>query len=159
MLLDTHTLIWYLSDDPQLPRTIKEKISKHALVYVSVAVIWEIAIKGALGKLELNGKPIQTQQAVSDIIDACASLKFEMLDISAPHAVLAPFLISEHKDPFDRMLAAQSVQLGLPLCSADRAFDQMSPGVQRIWEEPPASQDSPAPHQRRPQGSVKRRTQ
>lgn len=159
MLLDTHILIWYLSDDPQLPKVIKERISKHALVYVSVAVIWEIAIKGALGKLELNGKPIQSQQTVYEIVDKCTSLNFEILDISAPHAILAPFLIGGHKDPFDRMLAAQAAQMGMPLCSADQAFDQFTPNIQRIWTELAPTEDSPAPRKRRPPASVKDKEQ
>ena len=133
MLLDTHTLIWYLSDDPQLPTAVKEKIRTQSLVYVSVAVIWEIAIKGALGKLELGGQPIQSPQAVREIIDECVSQRLEILDISASHAALAPFLKSSHKDPFDRMLAAQVMELGLPLASADTAFDQLSPGIHRFW--------------------------
>ncbi|HEV3041538.1 MAG TPA: type II toxin-antitoxin system VapC family toxin [Candidatus Angelobacter sp.] len=133
MLLDTHTLIWYLTDDPQLPSSVKEVISKERLVYVSAAVIWEIAIKGALGKLELGGKPIQSTEAVHEIIDQCISQRFEILEISASHAAIAPFLKSSHKDPFDRMIAAQAMELGLTLASADTAFDELVPGIQRFW--------------------------
>jgi PIN domain nuclease of toxin-antitoxin system len=133
MILDTHALIWYLTGDPQLPQALKEQITREPLVYVSAAVIWEIAIKGSMGKLELGGKPIKSAEAVKEIIAECVSQQFVMLDISGAHAALAPFLKGSHQDPFDRMLAAQSIQGGLPLVSVDRAFDRM--GVQRLWTE------------------------
>src|SRR5256885_980333 len=115
ILLDTHALIWYLTDDPQLPVEIKEQISRQALVYVSSAVIWEIAIKGSLGKLELAGKPIDTSEKVNEIIAECIAQQFEFLDVSVSHAAQAPFLRSDHKDPFDRLLAAQAIQQNLLL--------------------------------------------
>src|SRR5215469_11175957 len=86
MLLDTHTLIWYLTDDPQLPKAIKKQISSGPVIYVSAVVIWEIAIKGSLGKLFLAGKPINSKKAVDEIISECAAQHFELLAISAPHA-------------------------------------------------------------------------
>jgi PIN domain nuclease of toxin-antitoxin system len=155
VLLDTHTLIWYLSDDPQLPMVVKETIRKQPLVYVSVAVIWEIAIKGAIGKLELGGKPIQSPDAVREIIDECVSQRFEILDISASHAALAPFLKSSYKDPFDRMLAAQAMELGLALASADTAFDQLAPGIQRFWAGA-ADATLRSVHKRRPPKTAKK---
>jgi PIN domain nuclease of toxin-antitoxin system len=118
-----------------LPQALKEQITREPLVYVSAAVIWEIAIKGSMGKLELGGKPIKSAEAVKEIIAECVSQQFVMLDISGAHAALAPFLKGSHKDPFDRMLAAQSLQEGLPLVSVDQAFDRM--GVQRLWTGPP----------------------
>ena len=158
MLLDTHTLIWYLSDDPQLPMAVKKRIRKQPLVYVSVAVIWEIAIKGAIGKLELGGKPIQSPEAVHEIIDECVSQRFEILDISPSHAALAPFLKSNHKDPIDRMLAAQAMELGLPLASADPAFDQLAPGIQRFWTTSTEDAARPLVHKRHPRGAAKKNT-
>jgi len=142
MLLDTHTLIWYLTDDPQLPKAIKKQISSGPVIYVSAVVIWEIAIKGSLGKLFLAGKPINSKKAVDEIISECAAQHFELLAISAPHAAEAPFLPSTHKDPFDRLLAAQAVQLGLVLVSADAAFDQLRPGIQRLWMDESKMQTS-----------------
>lgn len=133
MFLDTHALIWYLTSDPQLPQALRDQITREPLVYISAAVIWEIAIKGSMAKLELRGKPIKSAAAVQEIIAECIAQQFVMLDISGTHAAHAPFLKSSHKDPFDRMLAAQSIQQGLPLVSIDRAFDRM--GVQRLWTE------------------------
>lgn len=134
MLLDTHTLLWYLTDDPQLPRSLKEQITKEPLVYVSAAVIWEIAIKGSLGKLALGNKPISSGKAVEGIITECGAQQFEFLAISPAHAAQAPFLQSAHKDPFDRLLAAQAVERGIMLISCDPAFDELSPGT-RLWTE------------------------
>jgi PIN domain nuclease of toxin-antitoxin system len=145
MLLDTHALIWYLTADPQLPDEIRDQISRQPMVYVSAVVIWEIAIKGSLGKLEFGGKPIDSREAVEQIITECVSQEFEFLNVSASHAAQAPFFASDHKDPFDRLLAAQAVQQGLFLVSRDAAFDTLSPGIQRLWAEKPA-QAKRGPH-------------
>ena len=133
MLLDTHALIWYLTNDPQLPDEMKEQISREPLVYVSAVVIWEIAIKGSLGKLEFRSKPIASRKAVDEIIAECLSQEFEFLDVSASHAAEAPFLASDHKDPFDRLLAAQSIEQGVPLVSCDAVFDRLNPNIRRLW--------------------------
>ena len=133
MLLDTHTLLWYLTDDPQLPRSLKEQISKQPLAYISAAVIWEIAIKGSLGRLALGVKPIDSKRAVEAIISECAAQEFEFLDISPAHAAQAPFLKSDHRDPFDRLLAAQALQQGMFLVSCDPVFDNFIPSIGRLW--------------------------
>jgi PIN domain nuclease of toxin-antitoxin system len=135
MLLDTHALIWYLTDDPRLPREIRDQISSRPLVYVSAVVIWEIAIKGSLGKLDLAGRPINSREAVDEIIAECVSQQFELLSVSASHAAEAPFLQSNHKDPFDRLLGAQAVQQDLLLVSCDAVFDRFSPKLRRLWSE------------------------
>jgi PIN domain nuclease of toxin-antitoxin system len=77
------------------------------------------------------------------------SQRFEILDISAPHTALAPFLKSNHKDPFDRMLAAQAMELGLPLVSADTAFDQLAPEIQRYWTGTASTEDATRPSVRK----------
>lgn len=134
MLLDTHALLWFLTDDDQLPRSLKEQIIRQSLVYISAVVIWEIAIKGALGKLVLGGKPIDSKAAIEQIIAECSAQHFQFLDISSEHAAQAPFLQSDHRDPFDRLLAAQAVEEGLMLISCDPVFDQLRPGI-RFWTE------------------------
>jgi PIN domain nuclease of toxin-antitoxin system len=141
MLLDTHALIWYLTDDPQLPQEVKAQINKRPLVYVSAAVIWEIAIKGSIGKLELAGRPIDSRQKMDEILAECFSQQFEFLAVSPSHAAQAPFLGSSHKDPFDRMLAAQALQQDLFLVSCDAVFDQFSPDIRRFWTGTPALPD------------------
>jgi PIN domain nuclease of toxin-antitoxin system len=84
-----------------------------------------------MGKLELGGKPINSTQTMDQIRQECIEQQFLMLDINAAHAAAAPFLKGAHKDPFDRMLAAQAIQEAVPLVSADPVFDRM--GVQRLW--------------------------
>ena len=132
MLLDTHTLLWYLTDDKQLPAEIRDQISRQNLVYVSAIVIWEIAIKGSLGKLEFGAKTI-TRNVVDEIVAECVNQEFRFLDISVSHVSQAPFFLSDHKDPFDRLLAAQAVEHGLLLVSGDTAFDEFRPSVRRLW--------------------------
>lgn len=146
MLLDTHALIWYLTDDPRLPQELKKQISSAPIVYISAAVIWEIAIKGSLGKLVWAGKPINSKKALDEIITECVAQQFEFLAISAAHAAEAPFLKSDHKDPFDRLLAAQAIQEGLTLVSGDPAFTGLSPNLRRLWV-------GPQPSKKRPKGS------
>jgi PIN domain nuclease of toxin-antitoxin system len=135
MLLDTHALIWYLTDDPQLPPSLKERITWSPLVYISAAVIWEIAIKGALGKLTLGGKPVDSYDAVKRIIVECEAQQLELLPISPAEAAQAPFLPGVHKDPFDRLLAAQALQKALPLVSQDKVFDNLALAIRRVWTD------------------------
>src|SRR5579872_4797749 len=135
MLLDTHALIWYLTADTQLPDEIRDQISRESMVYVSAVVIWEIAIKGSLGKLQFANRPINSRETVDQIIAECVSQEFEFLDVSASHAAQAPFFAGDHKDPFDRLLAAQAVQQDLFLVSRDAAFDRLSPGIRRLWAD------------------------
>lgn len=149
MLLDTHALIWYLTNDPQLPTEIKDQITSSPLIYVSAAVIWEIAIKGSLGKLDLAGRAINSREMVDEIVSECVSQQFELLGVSAAHAAEAPFLASSHKDPFDRLLAAQAVQQDLLLVSRDAVFDEFSPKLRRLWT---------GPARRGPQRATKRTT-
>jgi PIN domain nuclease of toxin-antitoxin system len=143
MLLDTHVLIWYLTNDLQLPKEVKDQISAAPLVYVSTVAIWEIAIKGSLGKLLWAGKPISSRKAVDEIIAECVNQQFEFLTVSASHAAEAPFLKSAHKDPFDRLLAAQAVQQGLSLVSDDAAFDALSSSLRRIWNDSATHKKTP----------------
>jgi len=150
MLLDTHVLIWYLTDDPLLPQEIKGQISSAPLVYVSTVVIWEIAIKGSLGKFSLGGKPINSRKAVDDIVRECVNQQFEFVAVSASHAAEAPFLKSGHKDPFDRLLAAQAIQQGLSLVSGDTAFDGLSSSLRRLWIGPPSLKKAPQKATRQP---------
>ncbi|BAZ14543.1 PilT domain-containing protein [Calothrix sp. NIES-4071] len=110
LLLDTHVLIWYLADDPKLPSAIRDLIvDPHNHVFVSVATVWEIAIKKALGKLS-------SPDNLPEVLVACA---FEVLQINIFHALEAGALPRHHDDPFDRMLVAQAILEGLTLATSD----------------------------------------
>ncbi len=125
-LLDTLTLLWWLSDDPALSRPAKKIIAdiKNTVV-VSAASAWEIGIKVRLGKLP---------SAASLAADFAGNLEregFQMLPISVDHGIRAGLLPGSHKDPFDRMLIAQAQAENLPILSNETVFD--SYGLRRIW--------------------------
>lgn len=140
MLLDTHVLLWYLGNAPELPPDVAALIEDAPLAYVSAASIWEISIKAASHKLFVSGATVRGYGAVLRIVEECSRIPFELLPISAEHSALAGFVRSRQRDPFDRVLAVQSVVTGNPLVSADKAFDSMMvPAgsarrkVDRVW--------------------------
>lgn len=125
-LLDTHVLIWFIMGDTRLPiplRAVIETIENHRLV--SVASVWEIAIKMSLGKLDM-GAPFTAL-----IPDQLIANRIEMLPIAVAHLHQVAQLPFHHRDPFDRLLIAQSQVEQIPLLSHDATFDPYS--VQRIW--------------------------
>ena len=112
-LLDTHIVLWWLSDDPLLPSAAREAIaSADSEVLVSAATAWEIALKQAAGRLE----------APADLLEAVEANDFETLPITAAHAIAAGALPPHHSDPFDRMLIAQARAESLTLISVDIRF-------------------------------------
>ena len=126
VLLDTHALLWWLSDDPALTRTAARIIAdtKNTVV-VSAASAWEIAIKVRLGKLPT---------AADLMSDFCSQMEregFDLLAISAEHCVRGGLLPGPHRDPFDRLLIAQSQAENIPVITNERVFD--SYGVRRLW--------------------------
>ena len=115
LLLDTHTLLWWLADSPSLGSRAKEAIMEpRNEVYVSAASTWEIAIKRAIGKL-------QAPDDMDTIVEEEGMLK---LPISLFHGDQAGMLPDIHKDPFDRMLVAQAQAEGLVIVTADSVFKQ-----------------------------------
>lgn len=138
ILLDTHALLWYLLDSPLLPPPIRARIKEEPMVFVSTASIWEIGIKVRLGKMKVSGVAIDSQEKVEAIVRACREEEFQFLEVSAQASVEAPFLNGDHRDPFDRMLAAQSLfPQKLVLVSGDPVFDVMSPEISRYWPGTP----------------------
>lgn len=113
LLLDTHAFLWWLSDDARLGPSARTAIaSRAALVHVSAATVWEIAIKSALGKLEVDG----------DVVEEVAANHFIELPIAARHAAAAGALPRHHDDPFDRLLVAQAQLEELVVVTRDPAF-------------------------------------
>jgi PIN domain nuclease of toxin-antitoxin system len=126
LLLDTHALLWWLSDDPALPASARKLIARASnTVLVSAASAWEIATKLRLGKLPHAG------DLVADFRGYLARERFESLTVSVEHAVRAGLLPGPHKDPFDRMLIAQAQAENIPIVSSDAAFDSYK--VRRVW--------------------------
>lgn len=113
LLLDTHALLWWLADDPQLGPKVRAMIEdERNEIYVSAASAWEIGIKKGLGKLK-----------VPDNLDAIVEEEgFEKLPVTFFHGERAGELPSIHRDPFDRMLVAQAQAEGLDIVTRDDMF-------------------------------------
>lgn len=126
LLLDTHALIWWLSGDERLSVTAREAIQTTGnTVLVSAVSAMEISTKFRLGKLPQAGLLAQDFEAV------IAGQGFTELPISIRHGRIAGTLQVAHKDPFDRLLIAQSLAEDLPLVSNEALFDDF--GVTRVW--------------------------
>ncbi len=124
-LLDTHALVWWFEGAPTLSGQA-HKILTNAdnLIYVSAVVGWELAIKVNLGKFLYP-------ELVRDLTDLLQQQGWVELPITIEHASRAGLLPLHHRDPFDRMLAAQAQSLKMPILSADRALDEYD--VRRLW--------------------------
>ena len=126
LLLDTHALLWWLSDDRSLPSGMRKLIARGSnTVLVSAVSAWEIATKVRLGKLPL------ANDLIVDFGNVLVQEGFEALAISVDHAIRAGLLPGPHKDPFDRMLIAQALAENVPILSNDAALDPYH--VRRLW--------------------------
>lgn len=125
LLLDTHALLWWLDGDKRLSAEARRRIAAEEDVYVSAASTWEIATKARLGKLP------GALAVAADVAGAVPSQAFLPLDITLAHAQRAGAFAWAHRDPFDRVLAAQSLAEGLELVSVDDVFDEVA--VPRVW--------------------------
>jgi PIN domain nuclease of toxin-antitoxin system len=122
LLVDTHALLWWLTDDPRLSEKAREALADPANdVLVSTASVWEIAIKRALGKLS----------APDDLPDHIVAQGLSWLPVGAEHAWHVRDLPPHHRDPFDRLLVAQALSERLPIVSADARFGAY--GVETRW--------------------------
>ena len=116
LLLDTHVALWAVVDDPRLPAHAAALIADLTNeVFVSVASLWEIAIKHALARGGPNDMPLSAQEALGYFRGA----GYELLDIASAHAVAVEALPMLHADPFDRMLVAQALTVPLRLLTRD----------------------------------------
>lgn len=110
LLLDTHVLLWWLSDSPRLTDTMRSLIrSEENELYVSMATLWEIRIKEGLGKLVIP----------ADFRDDVAEQGILELSVSGEDLDLLATLPMHHRDPFDRLLVAQAIQKSLTIVTAD----------------------------------------
>jgi len=130
ILLDTHCLLWWLDGDMRLPEYSRALIADREIkVLVSAASAWELSTKVRIGKLP---GAVHVAAELPAIIMAQG---FEPLDISLSHAQRAGGLPGPHRDPFDRILVAQSQAENIPIVSNDQVFDAF--GVMRLWNKAP----------------------
>ncbi|PHM10530.1 type II toxin-antitoxin system VapC family toxin [Nostoc sp. 'Peltigera malacea cyanobiont' DB3992] len=124
-LLDTHAFIWFTENHSSLPDNLRMMINTADIVYLSIASLWEIAIKLNLGKLSLQRR----YETIGSAIDTSDIL---ILPISFADTVQVRNLPLHHGEPFDRMLIAQAINHSLIIISRDKKFDAYS--VQRMWK-------------------------
>ncbi len=125
IILDTHAFLWWVADAPELSATARDAITEAGLAYVSVATVWELAIKVGNGKLKLARDVGEFVTAHTEAND------FRVLPIELRHAARVQHLEAHHRDPFDRLLVAQSQEDRLTLVSNEALFDAY--GVARVW--------------------------
>jgi PIN domain nuclease of toxin-antitoxin system len=126
LLLDTHTIVWVMNNSPRLSRAARSAIAITSnSAFASAASVWEAATKFRLGRFSDAALLVDNPRKILE------SLEIEVISVSLEHARLAGSLVHPHKDPFDRMLAAQALLEGLTLVSADAVFDELA--VTRLW--------------------------
>ncbi|MBX3140698.1 MAG: type II toxin-antitoxin system VapC family toxin [Trueperaceae bacterium] len=126
LLLDTHVLVWSATDPERLSKTATTTLLDPVnRLFVSSATSWEIATKQRIGKLPQGGELLESFELV------LADLRASLISIGHEHAVLAGSMPGTHRDPFDRMLAAQAQVEDLHLITRDPAFSDL--GVRVIW--------------------------
>ena len=124
-LLDTHALIWFLEGDSQLSETAKNIIlDTNNQLSISLASLWEMAIKMSIGKLSLT-------QSIEQIVQRLPLEFINILPIEVQHVLAIQNLHFHHKDPFDRILIAQSLVEDFTIVSIETIFDQYL--VKRAW--------------------------
>ena len=126
LLLDTHTFLWFVTNDPLLSATAQALIADPTNeIVVSPASYWEVAIKVSIGKYPLT---VPFEQFFTEGIEGNG---FSILPVEIRHAAMLASLPMHHKDPFDRMIISQAIVEQIPVVSVDVAFDPY--GVTRLW--------------------------
>ncbi len=126
LLIDTHVLLWYLIDDSQLSFTSIQKIENPSNTnYVSIASLWEIAIKINIGKLDLH---IPFKKLEKEVLQN----NFKILPIEFKHTIQLSKLDQNHRDPFDRILISQALVENFTIITKDNAFSQYK-GLKTSW--------------------------
>jgi len=126
LLIDTHALLWWLSDDQSLSVAARKAMAETSnVLLVSAASAWEIATKVRLGRLP------GAEELAADFQGFMLREGFTTLDITTDHAIRAGLLPGPHKDPFDRMLISQAQAENVPIVTNERSFGTY--GVRRVW--------------------------
>lgn len=126
ILLDAHAFLWFVADDPRLSNKARVLIeAEDSQPFLSVARLWEMAIKISIGKLEVD-------QPFGDFISHQLTLNgIGVLSLSLEHISAIATLPFHHRDPFDRLIAVQAKIEQMPLVGADPMFDTYE--IERVW--------------------------
>ncbi|HEX8237170.1 MAG TPA: type II toxin-antitoxin system VapC family toxin [Abditibacteriaceae bacterium] len=125
LLLDTHSFIWFINGDPSMSLMAQELIEDlENQRFLSVASVWEIAIKMSIGKLQLN-------QDINGLVTQLQQNSIVLLPIATPHLAVIATMPQHHRDPFDRLIIAQAQVEQMSIVGADTAFDAY--GITRLW--------------------------
>ena len=124
-ILDTHTFLWAIAGDLRMSTHARDIFTGPSALSLSVASVWEILIKVQVGKLNLP------RPAAPYVMSKMAESRIEVLPLSLDHLIALERLPMHHRDPFDRVLIAQSIEEGWPIITADLAFRNYP--VQVIW--------------------------
>lgn len=125
VLLDTHTLLWALVEPDRLSQNASRAIKNATSICVSAASAWEIATKVRLGKFP------GAERIEKDLLELMGRSGYELLSIDTDHVLRAGRLAGDHRDPFDRMIAAQAIAEDIPVISKDPKLDVF--GIRRLW--------------------------
>ncbi|MEK6480577.1 type II toxin-antitoxin system VapC family toxin [Catalinimonas sp. 4WD22] len=126
LLVDTHAVIWFITEDDQLPINVKKLIEDATnTCFVSIASLWEMGIKYSLGKLDLKAD----LKRIFELIDQSG---LTILPITPTHILTNSSLNFHHRDPFDRLIIAQAKSEGLTLISKDDEFKDYN--INLIWK-------------------------
>lgn len=123
-LMDTHTLLWYLRNSQEISKKSLEIINSETTIFVSIASLWEIAIKNSIGKLQIN-------ESISKIEQLCNEKDISILSIKSKHLDLLHTLEKIHNDPFDRLIICQAKSEKLCIITRDSVIPSYE--VNTIW--------------------------
>ena len=123
-LLDTHTLLWFLHDSPQLSKKALDIITTEKRIYVSIASLWEISIKKSIGKLNF-------EYQIQKIETLCYEKDISLLQITSKHLDKLIELPNIHNDPFDRLFISQAITESFNIITKDSIIPQYC--VKTVW--------------------------
>jgi PIN domain nuclease of toxin-antitoxin system len=125
VLLDTCSALWYFSGNDEIPQTARDIIlNSDNTILISIASIWEVAIKISIGKLSIDG-------GIEGFIEAIEDEGFALLEVKIEHIMAVKDLPFHHRDPFDRMLIAQAITEGVSIMTTDS--DVLKYNINQVW--------------------------